>query len=133
VKSIAAIALRCLLATALVTGGLSAWSMPDMSMAMGSSPQAGANDSAQQGSDCHPDGSGMSMDQASDQSPQDCCDKPEGECTHEKCDCVCPGLTIVVPAGSAAAMLANPQGPPPALSAPAPQQVTTTLLRPPRA
>jgi len=133
VKSIAAIALRCLLATALVTGGLSAWSMSDAPMALDSSSQTTSSASDGQDAGCHPAGSETAADSASEKSPADCCNEPEGDCTHEKCDCVCPGLTIVVPAGIAAAILANPQGLAFAFATAAPQKVTTTLLRPPRA
>ncbi|RFF28019.1 CopL family metal-binding regulatory protein [Wenzhouxiangella sp. 15190] len=131
----AASLLRYILAIALVAGGLSAWSIHANPIVMDQSTQAVSSAGDQQGSDCHPDNTEPASDSTSEAHGGDCCDedKQEGDCTDEKCSCVCPALTLVVPIGSAPAAPAVAQAHAAALAAPAPQKVITTLLRPPRA
>ncbi|QKK02781.1 MAG: hypothetical protein HND55_09070 [Pseudomonadota bacterium] len=134
--SLIAMLIRGLLAITLVTGGLSAWSMNATSMAMGLSSQAAPDISGQQDADNHHADSQAAAHAPSEQPQHDCCEDQEGDCAqdmYEKCDCVCPALSIFVPVDNPPAITAAAQGPVASIFVSAPQRVITTLLRPPRA
>lgn len=128
-----AILLRCFLAFALVAGGIPALSMGGVATSTDITSEAVSSSSTQANPDCHEASGETSLDSTSETPGDDCCSEQEDECTHEKCNCTCPALTLVVPGRSAPAALAIAQSPSAALSAPEPQKVITTLLRPPRA
>lgn len=128
-----AILLRCFLALALVAGGIPAWSMGGAPASADMAAEAIPDAMADSGSDCHEGGGESAPISSSETTHGDCCGEQDDNCTHDKCDCACPALTLVVPIRSAPTTLVGVQGPSNALTAPATQKVITTLLRPPRA
>lgn len=127
---IAPILLRGILAFALVMGGLPAWGMSAMTAQHDSSI---AQDSSQDHkADCHSAESAPQADVASDEPKPECCQDGEG-CESGSCRCLCPAPNLVVPVRTATSAPARRTLPASILSAPAPRNVITTLLRPPRA
>lgn len=130
-NSFAPILLRCVLAIALVMGGLPAWGTSAMSF----QHDAGVMQDAGQGGkpDCQ---TAVERHQQHDADPaesaHECCDEDAG-CEHESCRCLCPATSLVVPVRIASAAPVSRGLPPSVLNAPAPRDIITTLLRPPRA
>ncbi|NEZ03812.1 CopL family metal-binding regulatory protein [Wenzhouxiangella sp. XN201] len=128
--SIASILLRCILALALVMGGLPVWgasatpSQYDATLAQ----VASDGDNA----DCHSDMAEHQPDADYEESAHDCCEKDAG-CEHETCRCLCPATSLVVPVRLGTTLPAAKSHPPSPLNAPAPHDIISSLLRPPRA
>lgn len=130
-NSFAPILLRCILAIALVTGGLPAWGVSTMTTLADTAGSQDTRDGDK--ADCQET---MAEHQqhggASDDPAQDCCEK-ETSCQHDACRCLCPATNLVVPIRVAPVSSLARSHPPAVLNAPAPNNVITTLLRPPRA
>lgn len=130
-NSIAPILLRCVLAIALVMGGLPAWGTSTMGSQHGASVMQDAGEGGK--SDCE---AAVDRHQQHDADPtgsaHDCCEKDAG-CEHDSCRCVCPATSVVVPVRIASAAPILRSLPPSVLNATAPRNIITTLLRPPRA
>ncbi len=133
-KSTLFMTLRCMLAVAVLAGGLSAWTS---GAAHGPAPeqfesQSNDTDSHTDAGNCHPTGQAAGSESDSRDGEPDCCDDP-ADCQHESCDCACPALTLVVPPLVATAQhTPTPLGSS-SLSARSPRHVTETPLRPPQA
>lgn len=128
--SIAPILLRCILALALVMGGLPVWgtsAMPSQhDTALAQDVSNGDN------ADCHAEIAERQPGAGDDKPAHDCCEKDAG-CEHESCRCLCPATSLVVPVRLGTALMVAKSLAPSVLNAPAPHDVITTLLRPPRA